>query len=328
MIFMRRPYPTVGELIDRFAADYLPKKRESTRRDYQAMLENIVRPELGKTKVVDLPHADIDRLHRKVSERAPYREGEPRGSGAVQDVELCRQTRMARGKAGEGLDCNPEEQRYRYLTYNELRRLTKALANHSSRDAANAVRLLLLIGARRGEVLSATWDQFDLAAGVWTKPSSYTKQKARASRSLVSIGTAATRRYARRCRTPRRGVTLLVPGPHWRGADWRYQEILGGAVQGGRDQRRPAERFTPYLRKSSRQRGTAVGETVIEARGIAHRIRFTVDPIRQEPRISCDRASSSVKTGTRVTVRWPAKACQSARDMTAVFYQSAGTTSR
>jgi integrase len=36
---------------------------------------------------------------------------------------------------------------------------------------------LLLTGARRGEVLSATWDQFDLGAGIWTKPSSHTKQK-------------------------------------------------------------------------------------------------------------------------------------------------------
>ena len=35
--------------------------------------------------------------------------------------------------------------------------------------------------------------------------------EARASRSLVSIGTAATRRYAGRCRTPRRGVTYLFP---------------------------------------------------------------------------------------------------------------------
>ena len=38
------------------------------------------------------------------------------------------------------------------------------------------MRLLLLTGARRGETLSATWDQFDLAAGVWTKPSAATKQ--------------------------------------------------------------------------------------------------------------------------------------------------------
>jgi DNA topoisomerase VI subunit B len=32
-----------------------------------------------------------------------------------------------------------------------------------------------------------------------------------------------------------------------------------------------------------------VGETLIEAQGIAHLIRFAVDPIRQEPRISCNR---------------------------------------
>jgi len=44
-------------------------------------------------------------------------------------------------------------------------------------NAANAIRLLLLTGARRGEVLAASWDQFDLAEGVWTKPSSHTKQK-------------------------------------------------------------------------------------------------------------------------------------------------------
>jgi hypothetical protein len=53
----------------------------------------------------------------------------------------------------------------------------------------------------------------------------------------------------------------------------------------------------------------AAAETVIEARGITHRIRFAVDPIRQEPRITCDRATSSVRNGTRVTVRWPVNAC-------------------
>ena len=34
-----------------------------------------------------------------------------------------------------------------------------------------------LTGARRGEVLAATWDQFDLDLGVWTKPGATTKQK-------------------------------------------------------------------------------------------------------------------------------------------------------
>jgi integrase len=76
-----------------------------------------------------------------------------------------------------GLERNQEEKRNRYLAGDELRRLTEALAAHPNQDAANAIRLLLLTGARRGEVLGATWDQFDLEEGVWTKPSSHTKQK-------------------------------------------------------------------------------------------------------------------------------------------------------
>ena len=38
-------------------------------------------------------------------------------------------------------------------------------------------KLLILTGARKGELISATWDQFDLEAGVWTKPAHLTKQK-------------------------------------------------------------------------------------------------------------------------------------------------------
>ncbi|HWW36741.1 MAG TPA: site-specific integrase [Xanthobacteraceae bacterium] len=58
-----------------------------------------------------------------------------------------------------------------------MARLLAAL--HDCRDplAANAVRLLLLTGARRGELLSARWADIDFAAGVWTKPGTTTKQK-------------------------------------------------------------------------------------------------------------------------------------------------------
>jgi integrase len=43
--------------------------------------------------------------------------------------------------------------------------------------AANAIRLLLYTGARRGEVLSAQWKHFDFNKGTWTKPSAHTKTK-------------------------------------------------------------------------------------------------------------------------------------------------------
>ena len=51
------------------------------------------------------------------------------------------------------------------------------LAKRPNQTSANIVRLLLLTGARRGEVLNARWDQFDLKEGVWTKPASTTKQR-------------------------------------------------------------------------------------------------------------------------------------------------------
>jgi DNA topoisomerase VI subunit B len=52
------------------------------------------------------------------------------------------------------------------------------------------------------------------------------------------------------------------------------------------------------------------GETaVIEAHEVAHRIRFKIDPVKQEPQVSCVSGPSSVKNGTRVMVRWPVKAC-------------------
>jgi hypothetical protein len=48
-----------------------------------------------------------------------------------------------------------------------------------------------------------------------------------------------------------------------------------------------------------------LGEVLIEAHGVAHRIGFRVDQLRQEPRITHETAPSDVKTGTAVTIKWP-----------------------
>ncbi|WP_432280520.1 tyrosine-type recombinase/integrase, partial [Spectribacter acetivorans] len=44
-------------------------------------------------------------------------------------------------------------------------------------QSCNAIRLLMLTGARKGELLSAKWADIDLEQGVWTKPGATTKQK-------------------------------------------------------------------------------------------------------------------------------------------------------
>lgn len=78
-----------------------------------------------------------------------------------------------------------EEKRERWLSDDEVRRLLEACdtyeadpeAGAHAQWAANAVRLLLLTGARLREVLRAEWGQFDLERGLWVKPSSHTKQQ-------------------------------------------------------------------------------------------------------------------------------------------------------
>jgi integrase len=76
-----------------------------------------------------------------------------------------------------GIEQAPENKRERFLTGPEIARLMAELDKHPRQESANAVRLLLLTGARLGEVLSAEWAQFDLDIGVWTKPAATTKQK-------------------------------------------------------------------------------------------------------------------------------------------------------
>jgi Histidine kinase-, DNA gyrase B-, and HSP90-like ATPase len=52
----------------------------------------------------------------------------------------------------------------------------------------------------------------------------------------------------------------------------------------------------------------AAGVTIVEARGVKHRIEFRVDHINNQPKIVHTTTPSEVETGTRFTVQWPPEA--------------------
>jgi integrase len=171
-----RSSPTVADLCTRFEAEYLPRKRASTQRTYRNQLNSEIRPRLGRLKVAKVTFADIDALHRELSERAPYQANRI-AALASRVFAMAVKWGMRGDNPCRGIERNQEQKRRRYLSGDELGRLTHALSAHPDQQSVNIVRLLLLTGARKGEMLTATWGQFDLDNGVWTKPGATTKQR-------------------------------------------------------------------------------------------------------------------------------------------------------
>jgi len=172
-----RSAPTMTDLIERFEAEHLERKREGTRVDYRLMIKTHIAPHFGKgTKVTDVTFDDIDALHRSITRRGhKYRANRVLALLSTMFA-LSVKRKMRTDNPCKGVERNREHHRRRYLSPEELQRLTTALATFPERDVADVVRLLLLTGARKGEVLSMKWEHLDLTAGTWSKPPSSTKQ--------------------------------------------------------------------------------------------------------------------------------------------------------
>jgi integrase len=179
VIQAEREAPIMGDLIDKFEQEHVAKKlRASTAADYKRMIRTHVRPHFDKhMKVADVKFSDIDALHRKLTDAGT-------GYRANRVIALCskmfalavRPWEMRSDNPVKGIAKNKEMKRKKYIKPDELERLTQALRDDPSQQAANIIRILLMTGARRGEVLAMRWEHIDLTEGKWSKPASSTKQ--------------------------------------------------------------------------------------------------------------------------------------------------------
>lgn len=172
----RRRAPDLAALCDAYLTDHAEKKkRASSAKADRAYIDRFILPALGRRKVVEIGMNDIQRLHNGLA-------GTPYQANRVLAL-LSKMFSLAvrwgwrPDNPAKGVEKYHEDKRTRWLSEEELRALTTALAGHPNQIAADAIRLQLLTGARIGEVLTATWADFDLERGVWTKPSHHTKQK-------------------------------------------------------------------------------------------------------------------------------------------------------
>ena len=177
-----REAPTVKELCARYLEEHAARKRSAA--EDRRMIDKVILPALGARKVAEIEFADLDQLHRRLTTKGTpgHGRGAPYMANRVVSLlskmfSLAIQWKLRSDNPAKGIGRNAEAKRKRYLSDDEIPRLRQALAEYPHQQSANAIRLLMLTGARRMEVLSATWDQVDLSRGARTKPNSATKDK-------------------------------------------------------------------------------------------------------------------------------------------------------
>jgi integrase len=167
----------MNTLLDRFLELHVSKKKPNTRLQYEAIIKKWLRPALGTLRVTEVDSLAIERLHLKITRHSPTTANRALSVlSKLFNFAIWRKFCAHNPCAGfEGR--NQENRRERTLSEDEECRLHEALGKLEDRDRADVVRMLFYTGSRRMEVLSASWNQFNLDSNppVWRKPAFGTK---------------------------------------------------------------------------------------------------------------------------------------------------------
>lgn len=207
-----REAPTVADLIEQFTQEHLPKRRFNTARDYTKIIRKWIGPHFGAhAKVSDVTFSDVDALHRKITAAgSPYVAN--RAVGILSKMfNLSVRWQMRTDNPAKGVEKNSEQKRKRYLSGEELGRLVEELTKYPDQQVSNIVRLLLLTGARKGEILAMQYADVDLTAGIWSKPAASTK---RGTEHIVPLSAPARQLLSEIAAKQKRPLGKYVfPGP-------------------------------------------------------------------------------------------------------------------
>lgn len=180
-----RNAPRMDQLLERYFLEHArPHKKASSIAEDERLIRIFIRPALGSKKVRELTRSDIDSFHKSLADR-PYR--------ANRSVSLLSKAfNLAEVWGWRPDSSNPcrhiqkfkEVRRTRFLSEAELAALGNALRCAESGELGSvspyslaAIRLLLLTGARRGEILGLRWTWIDWENGRAMLPDSKTGEK-------------------------------------------------------------------------------------------------------------------------------------------------------
>jgi len=189
-----------------YMADEAKRVAPRTLEENQRRLDLHLIPALGREKLTAITKADVVRLHQRLGERRPLTRRPPaegaearayprKMTGGPVNANKCLMLLKAMFNTAERWGLTPEgsnpcrhvqpfkeKPRERYLTPDEFQRLAEALAGAEREKQASpwaiaAIRLLILTGCRKEEVLGLRWEYVDAASRCLRLPDSKTGAK-------------------------------------------------------------------------------------------------------------------------------------------------------
>ncbi|HEX5454114.1 MAG TPA: tyrosine-type recombinase/integrase [Stellaceae bacterium] len=251
---VRREALTIAELADLYLAEgpaSKPNKKASSWGTDRSNIERHVKPLLGRKLAAGLTHDDVVKFQRDVAagkSKADIRTGK-RGRaivdggpgtaarslavlGAMLEWAAHPDRKLIPANPAKGVKLLKGGKRERFLSEAELAKLADALAameaeHRLSPTATAAIRLLLLSGCRKAEILTLRWEWVDVERGVLRLPDSKTGAK------VVPLAAAAVKLLAE---LPRGGAFVLPAAKgagHYTGLQKDWERVRARAGIGG-----------------------------------------------------------------------------------------------
>ncbi|MBX9621588.1 MAG: site-specific integrase [Alphaproteobacteria bacterium] len=152
-----------------------PNKALQCYKDDMSKIKNIILKKYGHLRVNTITNLDLQKLHSELY-KTPVKANRTIALLSTM-FNFAIRWGWRSDNPVKGIKKYKEHGRDRWLNDEEVQRLLTSLNNYRNQNVANAIRLLVLMGSRKTEVLSAKWEQIDLERGTWTMRARSTKQR-------------------------------------------------------------------------------------------------------------------------------------------------------
>jgi integrase len=196
---------TLADLWPAYLA-HLKQRNRTWARDKERW-ETAVSPALGRKALSDIGRADCQALIDKIGVTRPISANRI-ASFLSAFLNFAVRTDRLQINPAKGLIRFREESRARIIKTDELQRLLRAIEAEGE-PWADAFKMLLFTGARRGSVAGMRWEDVDLPSGIWTIPAKIAKNKTATPLPLTEPAIALLEQQIRR----RAGEPWVFPSP-------------------------------------------------------------------------------------------------------------------